>query len=280
MTGQAIKLIVNADDYGYYPCVSRGILEAAATGRVTATAILANGPQLDRQIAGLSGYDRLDLGVHLNLTSRHPLTVALAEKLNKWNGQFPGAFAMTGEIISGRIGLDTIRKEWCTQIETIRGFGIKPQFLNSHEHIHMLPKLFALAGELAAEYQIPYLRLSDADWLPPFGFSSLLRNVLIKAMASLNSRRISTRSPLFIGLSRSGKLDLAYLQRCFAKFKPGGVYELMCHPGHFDATEITDARLLSYHAWESELALLTGTEFKALCEEYNIKLTNYTAMHS
>ena len=103
MAALPIRLIVNADDYGYFPCVSKGILKAAALGTVTATGILVNGPDLEAQIGWLAGHERLDLGVHLNLTSRKPLTAAMAEKLERWGGSFPGVFAMTGEILSGRI---------------------------------------------------------------------------------------------------------------------------------------------------------------------------------
>jgi predicted glycoside hydrolase/deacetylase ChbG (UPF0249 family) len=275
MAVKPTRLIVNADDYGYFPCVSRGILEAAALGAVTATGILANGPNLNGQIAWLRGYARLDLGVHLNLTSRHPLTSAMAEKLEKSAGRFPGAFAMTGEILAGRIGVDDVRVEWRAQIETVLGLGVELQFLNSHEHIHMLPQLFKLAMGLAKEYRIPHLRLTRAEWLPPFFFSCLARNVLLQAMESANAMRTGVGVPLFIGLSRSGKLDGAYLSKRFATLKPGLTYELMCHPGFFDADEIADSRLLAYHAWETELALLTGPVFKSLCAHYNIQLVNY-----
>ena len=270
-----IQLIVNADDYGYYPCVSRGILKAVAAGTVTATGILANGPQLESQISWLSGYENLDLGIHLNLTSRNPLTSVMAGKLGRWDGKFPGVFAMTGEILSGRIGLECVQIEWRAQIETVLRCGINPVFLNSHEHIHMLPKLFKLARQLAEEYHIPHLRLTRAEWMPPFGFSSGLRNVILQAMESVNALRSGESVPLFIGLSRSGKLDFAYLKNRLAKLKPGKVYELMCHPGHFDPTEIADSRLLSYHAWEDELNLLTSTGIKALFGEFNIRLINY-----
>jgi predicted glycoside hydrolase/deacetylase ChbG (UPF0249 family) len=39
---QRAYLIVNADDYGIFRCVSKGILEAASHGIVTATGVFAN----------------------------------------------------------------------------------------------------------------------------------------------------------------------------------------------------------------------------------------------
>jgi len=271
----AIRLIVNADDYGYYPCVSQGILQAVNLGRVTATGILANGPNLEQQIAGLNELENLDLGVHLNLTSRHPLSPMMAKKLDQWEGMFPGVFAMTGEIMAGRMDLVTVCKEWRSQIETVIGLGLKPQFLNSHEHIHMLPKLFKLALQLGKDYQIPHVRFTRAEWMMPFNASALSRNSLMQAMGFFNVSGRASNTPIFIGLSQSGKLDLAYLAKRFAKIKPGFTYELMCHPGLYDPVDMTDSRLLVYHAWEQELALLTGDEFRALLDDFNICLINY-----
>ncbi len=48
-----IRMIVNADDFGYFDNVCRGILEAAEKGVVTATGVMANGPALPRWIERL-----------------------------------------------------------------------------------------------------------------------------------------------------------------------------------------------------------------------------------
>ena len=43
---QPPRLVVNADDYGYFTAVTRGIPETLDAGSVTATGVLANGPAL------------------------------------------------------------------------------------------------------------------------------------------------------------------------------------------------------------------------------------------
>jgi hypothetical protein len=270
----SIRLIVNADDYGYFPCISQGILQAAHSGAVTATGILANGPNLEAQLRWLRECENLDLGLHLNLTSRQPLTRAMASQLA--GSGFPSAYAIAGKILAGRINLAIVRTEWRAQIEAVLNHGATTlRFLNSHEHVHMLPSLFGLALELAREYQIPHVRLTRAEWLPPFGFSAVLRNTLMQAMEWANRPHALAHTPAQIGLGRSGKLDMAYLKSLFATLKPGITYELMCHPGLFDATEITDPQLLSYHAWQDELALLTSPQLRELYDEYGIRLVNY-----
>lgn len=270
---EPIHLIINADDYGYFPCISRGIVDAASSGVLTATGILANSPDLETQLEWLNTVEGLDLGVHLNLTFRQPLTSALSEKLSHWGGCFPGAYAISLMILTGKISTQEIRIEWRAQIEACR--QKKLLFLNSHEHIHMLPVLFPLALELAQEYEIPHVRLSQSEWLAPFGVSALLRNALMQAMHTVNKPRLKVKTPIFLGLSRSGKLDYAYLKTIFSTLKPGQSYELMCHPGRFQPNAIIASKLKSYHDWEGELALLQSPKTHALYEKFGIRLSHY-----
>ena len=273
MADAPIQLIINADDYGYYPCISKGIVEAANAGVITATGILANSPDLATQLAWLDSVDNLDLGVHLNLTFRQPLTAVMVGKLAQYQGNFPSAYAMSAMLLTGKISLNDVRDEWRAQIEACRGKNLR--FLNSHEHIHMLPVLFPLVLELAQEFGIPHVRLTQAEWLAPYGVSALIRNTLMQAMQAVNQRRLKVKTPLFLGLSRSGKLDYDYLAAVIAKLKPGHSYELMCHPGRYDAAEITDPRLLSYHDWDGELTLLLSPKVQALYEQFGIRLSHY-----
>ena len=67
-------LIVNADDFGYFRCVSRGIVQSHTRGIVTATGVLGNSPNLRDDALLLFQYPDLDVGVHLNLTFGEPLT--------------------------------------------------------------------------------------------------------------------------------------------------------------------------------------------------------------
>jgi predicted glycoside hydrolase/deacetylase ChbG (UPF0249 family) len=138
----------------------------------------------------------------------------------------------------------------------------------------MLPGLFPLALELARHYGIPHLRVTRPEWRSATGLAHLLRNAVLQAMA-VASPAPPVGGPQFIGLGRSGRLDLAYLDRLFARLRPGRVYELMCHPGRFNPAEITEPRLLAYHAWEAELALLTGPGLQRLYQQCNIQLVNY-----
>jgi predicted glycoside hydrolase/deacetylase ChbG (UPF0249 family) len=197
----------------------------------------------------------------------------LAAYFTATQGEFPNAYHISAAVLSRKISIEQIRQEWSAQIEACG--GRKLVFLNSHEHIHMLPVLFKLSLELAKEYQIPYLRLSQADWSWPLSGAGLIRNGLLQVMASINQQQLKRPMPIFLGLAASGKLNLDYLRRVFSRLKAGVTYELMCHPGYLVAGDITNPHLLAYHAWEQELALLQSPKLEELYEQFGISLGRY-----
>src|SRR5258706_13718468 len=69
-----MRLIVNADDFGYTPGVTAGILRAHREGIVTATTMMANAPDTDGAARAAPAASDLDVGVHLLGTYRVPLT--------------------------------------------------------------------------------------------------------------------------------------------------------------------------------------------------------------
>jgi predicted glycoside hydrolase/deacetylase ChbG (UPF0249 family) len=267
-------LIVNADDYGYFRCVSKGILKAATHGIVTATGVFANARQFTEHAAWLRDCDALDVGVHLNLTDGMPLTSELRNRLARWSGRFPGKVSMAGAILFGTVKTEDVSREWRAQIERCLDSGLRLSFLNSHQHVHMLPALFPVASELAKDYDIAHLRF-PASPIRDGSKGSLFRGTVLKAFGTINRRRADTPTAHFLGLEISGKLDLPYLERSLSHLSAGEIYELMCHPGEFDAREVTDRRLLRYHDWEGELSTLTSPATSELLQRHGIRLIGY-----
>lgn len=269
------SLIVNADDYGYFRSVSRGILEAAKHGIVTATGVFANAEGLAGDVPGLLECAALDVGVHLNLTEGRPLSPDMRESVARWGGRFPGKFTMMKAILTGAVGLERVAIEWRTQIEQCMAMGLVVRFLNSHEHIHMLPALFRLVRDLADEFRIPHVRFTAGRLARGMSSGARVRGAIIMALASINRRRAKGRFAEFRGLEASGRLNMRALDASTSDLRPGRVYELMCHPGRLDRSEVADPRLLAYHDWEGELATLTDPRARALLEERGIRLIGY-----
>lgn len=270
-----ISLIVNADDFGYFDSVSRGIMHAIEAGRVTATGVMANSAGLASRIESLQAVDgSVDLGVHLNLSLGEPVTREMRRRLRRWGERFPAKFTVTGAILRGAIPIEDVRAEWIGQIERCLRLGIEPWFLNSHEHVHMLPPLCSVAHELAGEYEIPHVRHISPEPMAAVPRHGVFRNLIVAALHLANARP-ERASLQVLGLGASGSLTLRYIRRRFRSLQPGRAYELMCHPGYYDPEEIKERHLTRYHDWESELKLLTGSAFATICTEYGIQLIGY-----
>lgn len=268
-------LVVNADDYGYYRCVSQGILEAATRGIVSATGVIANREDFEPSAERLAACRSLDAGVHLNLTTGTPLTAAMRAKCSRWAGLFPGKYALTVAVLSGAITREDVAGEWRAQIDRCLSAGLQPRFLNSHEHVHMLPSLYAVARGLATQYGIDHLRFTRAEAPSSPSAGALLRNGIMTGLQWLSGRQARRPAPRFLGLQASGRVDEAYLRRVVPTLQPGRIYELMCHPGRLDRDEVRDPRLLAYHDWEVELATLTSAGVRELLARHGVSVIGY-----
>lgn len=269
-----IRMIVNADDFGYFDQVSRGIIDAAEQGRVTATGIMANGPALEKWIGPVQALRNFSVGVHLNGSLGQPLTAAMREELAATNGAFPAKGALMSSLMLGRINTAVLISEWRAQVQRCVDLGFKLEFLNSHEHIHMLPLLYSRVRGLANEFRIPHVRAPEPEWGPTLSLAGCIRSGSFATLKALVPRA-PRPEPMLIGLAQSGKLDEPYCEWRFARLRTGGSYELMCHPGWKDNEALKDPKLAAYHDWEGEMQLLTGARFASLLAEHRIELAKY-----
>lgn len=273
---QPIFLIINADDYGFFPSVSRGIVYCAKQGVVTAIGIMANGPQFDSLVGKLHDLSQISFGIHLNVTYGKPISKDCAQYLEATGGFFPGKFKTAGMVIKKQLPVSAVMAEWRAQIERCFDSGLDIRFLNTHEHIHLLPPLAGPILGIAQEYGIRHVRHPEPEWKTrPLTCNAFLRNFLIQITNFFNRTHRSYLPIPVIGIAASGKLTTEYLDQRFGLLKPGKTYELMCHPGYHDPGTIRDPALTRFHSWNEELELLTSNTFKTLLKSYNIKLSGF-----
>ncbi len=267
------RLVVNADDYGYFRAVTRGILATVDGGAVTATGVLANGPALVEYAPALRERPEVDVGVHLNLTLGEPLTSGMRVRLAPRGGRFPGRAGLLGALLSGALRPADVVAELRAQIERCLGLGLAVRFLNGHEHVHMLPTLFPRVRALAGEYGVVFVRFVTPEWRTASGhrLGALARSAVLQALALLQGGGGPSRGPTLVGAGVSGRLSADELDARLDRLAPGRVYELMCHPGYRDAAEVRDPRLLAFHHWDEERQLLAGPGFRARCEARGVR---------
>jgi hypothetical protein len=162
-----VRLILNADDLGYSPGVSRAILALIRAGRVTSTSVPVNLLHSLDAMEAVGGCEGLGVGVHLNLTRGTPcLAPARVPTPSNGRGGFGSAPGLFSRALAGRISQAEAAAELCAQIETAAARGISVAHRDSHSHWHTLPRMASLVRNLAKEYHIPRVRVSDPRRAP------------------------------------------------------------------------------------------------------------------
>jgi chitin disaccharide deacetylase len=248
----ARRLIVNADDFGRSPGITRGILDAHHLGIVTSTTLMVNLPwSVDAAGLAQSAPD-LGLGLHLSFCYG-PSLCHDASSLLGADGNLNRDLAL----LRKRASSDDIERECHAQIERFVALtGRKPAHLDSHQHVHTWPNAFPAVAVVAREYGLPVRagsaeharRLRDAGLACPDAF-------------------VMT----FFGADRIDADSLIAILRAL----PDGVSELMCHPG-YDDEALRDS---SYRAErETELRTLCAPEIHEVIAREGIELVTFGAL--
>ena len=292
-----MRLVVTADDVGLLPGMTAGALAAAARspsadgdavdaaegGVVTAVSVTSVGEAFDGAITALRRRPDIDVGAHLVLVGERPLSrpAEVRSLLGRDGKLLPGFGAFCARWARHGIDLAEVECELQRQLARLLSTGLRVLHVNSHQHVHALPRLFALVARLAAEHGIPFVRVPEEAMLPP---PLLPRAVALHVLRSL-ARRDRRKLPSgmrgldgTLGLPEAGRLDAAALERVLARsVAAGGTRELVCHPG-------SDAGALQAHytswryRWEQERDALSQPGLRARLATRGIEITSFSAL--
>lgn len=285
------NLIVNADDLGWTEGVNRGIAEAHRGGLVTSASLLANGRAFVSALDVARSNLELGVGVHLNLSNGPPTANPneVSSLLNAQGQLHLATGALFLRIVTSRLNLDEVQREWEQQIRKVRGAGISPTHLDGHKHVHMLPGLFEIAVRLAKKHGIRGIRISHEDsrlraWLS----SGTQQNttVLLEQAAQArvlkflarNARDLADHAGLvttdyFCGIAQTGALTSDGVETLL-KNLPDGTTELMCHPGYAD-DDLQNSPTRLQQSRQAELRILTEERTRKLVAREGIRLISY-----
>ena len=262
----AKRLIINSDDYGRTPEISRGIREAHLQGVVTSTTCMMNIPTTADDVAiALKETPTLGMGVHLVLTMGRPLSAPEAvSSVVDANGNF---FKYTPFIENlPNLKLDEVKSEWRLQIERfIKAAGRKPTHLDSHHHSSFFsPELFRTMLELAKEY----------DCAIRYPFTDVSREIeetskhAANLMKEFNPRRPDTFIVNFYDDGATMETLLAIINNL-----DDGTSELMCHPGHVDEAFAKES-IYNFQR-ERELKILIDPSIRQTMQMNGIQLVSF-----
>lgn len=252
-----MKLIINADDFGYSRGINYGIIDAYNQGVVSSTTIMSNMPGFKHAVQLAKENEGLGIGIHLVLTCGNALT-GVNKTITDEKGAFFNRDALTQACTTNNIDIHEIEQEYIAQIENVIESGINPTHLDSHHHTHELPNIFNIYLKMAKKYNLA-IRIHCKDNIP--------------------EEYKDIKSPDRLILDFFGEhITIPYLIEGLDKYKETNeLIEIMCHPGYLDKsvlmnTSYTIPRL-------NELEILRSKEIINYIKENNIELCNFKAVN-
>ena len=276
------KLIVNADDFGLSEKVNEGIVNAHIEGIVTATSVMVNGTAFEHALQLSQSVPSLDIGLHLTLTEETPIleTATIPSLVNKEHKFHDHANTLTKRLLLGQISLEDIRRELDAQIRKAKDYSMTISHLDGHQHIHMLPGIRRIVGDLAEQYAIPSIRY-PMEPLRPYmlratqGLGRLIQLVALNSFCLTARTAYAKRPDTFAGFFFGGNLTEENLITVLKNLPASGVCEIMCHPG----LEDQGSRYKHWaYSWQNELDALTSATVKLFLQERGITLIPYSAL--
>lgn len=223
MNAPGRTLIINADDLGYDPAVTRGILRAMHEGIVSSATLLVNTPYSEAAAHEAQG---LSIGLHFNLSRGLPVWAA-----------FPDGFLQGGafsEPLVPRLTPDVVEAEALAQAERLDVLlGQPPTHLDVHQHLHQHPGVFEGLVRAARALRLP-VRSTSPDM-----------------RRALRAHGVRTNDHFLGQAGAEAWWTLERLEAQLATLPEEGVTELMCHPGY------TPEAVRSGYAHQREVELAT-----------------------
>lgn len=277
------RLIVNADDFGLHNSVNEAVEIAHNTGILTSASLMVNGEGFEDAVAIAKKNKNLGVGIHLTLSGEKPVS---PEKrifsIVDSNGKlFDDHIRFCIRMLREKNMLKHIAIECEAQIDRFFQAGLKPTHVDSHRHLHLFPPIFKVLDPILKKYSIKKMRWINSPWFD-YGWMGIPKIIFLLSLPCtkfLKNGRYK-HSDYFIGIFRSGSMDISYLKKALVRLKPGTT-EIGFHPGRSnDLIRKRYGHWKERHRWgcdwERELALLVNADIKTMITANDIALINYS----
>ena len=247
-------LRIIADDLGLAESVNDGTVFLLKEGKINGASLMANGEAFDDAVRKLKDLPDANIGIHLVLVEERPLTHIKLPKNHK---------TFFVKYLLGLIKKNKIEKECDAQIKKILESGVNLQFINSHQHLHLLPGIIDITISLAKKYGIPYIRIVKESLGSKGGLARKTQLIFLNFLSLMAKKKIIKaglgHNDYFVGFINAGNLNLSDLASAIKlqKKHPDKFIELGCHPG-FESPKLIDKyKHWGKYRWRKEIEVLS-----------------------
>ena len=178
------KFILNADDFGMSKAFNRAVLEGYSSGILKSASLVANGEAFEEACEKIiPACPDLGVGIHLNVIEGKSLCSDL-DRLTDDEGNFNNSFPLLllkSLNTKDNTFMEQIEREFRAQIEKVlRNTGAS--HIDSHVHVHSIPRIFELVCRLAKEYGIRQIR---TQYEKPYIIPDVFKHLTIKYPVNL-----------------------------------------------------------------------------------------------
>ena len=275
------KLIINADDFALHHSVNKGIINASEEGVLTSTSIIPSGVFFDEAVKMAILNKKIGIGVHLTLVHERPiLPIAKVKSLITTKNLFHNNYLeFIKKMLNNEINYQEVYAELSAQIKAVQKTGITITHLDSHQHLHILPKITDIVLQLAQEYNIKSIRIPDEALFFTGGYPWTVNRMIGRTGLSILAKmaRLKIGKKLFMpdhfcGMLAGGNMKEEYLLQII-KNLPAGITEIMMHPAESDF-EMKKHYYWDY-CWQDELKALLSERIKKEIKAQKIELISF-----
>lgn len=254
-----MRLLVNADDFGYSLGQNYGIIDAFVNGIVRSASLMAPAPAAGHAVQLAGQHPELGVGVHLILDFGRPI---LAPELIPSLIGAEGFFIRHSLDAALPVKITEVELEWRAQINSVISRGIRPTHLDGHHHIHLHPQLLPIVCRLAREYGLPIRPL-------PFGADTGHYGEVFNELKTVKHPGVCLTDFYADGVREEFFTDFLSVYPDLAD----ETVELMCHPAYVDDIILTQS---SYNFDRvKELRVLKSARVKDWVKNNDVELINY-----
>lgn len=274
------RLVVHADDFGQSESINKGILRAFQDGILTSASLMPGGAAFDSAVSICREHPHLDVGIHLTLVEERPVSApdCVPSLISRELRLHDSHKSFLRRYFRGAIRVEEIEHELDAQLRKVLDAGLAVSHLDSHQHLHVLPGVNAIAERLARRYGISairYPRERVRAYMLKRGFGSTGRLVQLGALNGICAfvgRSSLVTTDEFAGFFFGGRLNKSNLKDLIQSLPASGSCELMCHPAiEGDETTIQSKG----YRRDRELEALTDDEIRAQLQIRGIELVSF-----